>query len=140
MPFFPGMPAEFLCWSNDTTKDQQSGGRLADEVRARASKEASPVLRAEWELLAENYARLAEQSEATSRVGVVYDPILDILKPWPGTPSLRVSGALFLQFFHLTRQRIDEIGDLPVAGRRCSRLFRIFKGRGEVSGVTIESG
>jgi len=54
---------------------------LADEVRARASKETSPVLRTEWELLAENYVRLAEQSEATSRVGVVYDPILDILKP-----------------------------------------------------------
>ena len=54
---------------------------LADEVRARASKEASPVLRAEWDLLAENYVRLAEQSEATSRVGAVYDPILDeILK------------------------------------------------------------
>ena len=53
---------------------------LADEVRTRAAKEASPILKAEWELLAENYVRLAEQSEATSRIGVVYDPILDILK------------------------------------------------------------
>ena len=53
---------------------------LASEVRARAGKEASPILKAEWELLAENYIRLAEQSEATTRQGAVYDPILDILK------------------------------------------------------------
>jgi len=53
---------------------------LANEVRAKASKETSPILKAEWEILAENYVRLAEQSEATSRVDVVYDPILDILK------------------------------------------------------------
>jgi hypothetical protein len=53
---------------------------LADEVRARASREASPILKGEWENLAENYDRLAEQSEATGRVKTVYDPILDILK------------------------------------------------------------
>ena len=54
---------------------------LASEVRARAAREASPILKAEWRLLAENYVRLAEQSEATSRQGAVYDPILDeILK------------------------------------------------------------
>ena len=54
---------------------------LADEVRTRASQEASPILKAEWENLAENYDHLAEQSEATSRVNAVYDPILDeILK------------------------------------------------------------
>jgi len=53
---------------------------LADEVRARASREASPILKAEWEILAENYVRLAEQSEATSRTTAVYDPILNILK------------------------------------------------------------
>jgi hypothetical protein len=54
---------------------------LASEVRARAAKEASPKLKGEWRLLAENYVRLAEQSEATARQGAVYDPILDeILK------------------------------------------------------------
>jgi len=53
---------------------------LADEVRNRASHEASPILKAEWENLAENYVRLAEQSEATSRIDADYDPILDILK------------------------------------------------------------
>jgi hypothetical protein len=53
---------------------------LAHEVRERAAKEASPIVKAEWEILAENYVRLAEQSEATTRTAAIYDPILDILK------------------------------------------------------------
>ena len=50
---------------------------LAAEVRARAAREQSPVLRAEWEHLAETYVRLAEQSGA--RDAVTYDPIQDML-------------------------------------------------------------
>jgi hypothetical protein len=39
---------------------------LAAEVRAKAELEDSPIIRAEWENLAETYVRLAEQSEGAS--------------------------------------------------------------------------
>jgi hypothetical protein len=50
---------------------------LAAEVRAKADKEDSPILKAEWEQLAETYVRLAEQSGAHKPV--TYDPIQDML-------------------------------------------------------------
>jgi hypothetical protein len=50
---------------------------LAAEVRARAEQEDSPVLKAEWEQLAETYVRLAEQSGAHKTA--TYDPIQDML-------------------------------------------------------------
>jgi len=52
---------------------------LATDVRVRASRESSPILRAEWENLAETYVRLAEQSEDALNTGPTYDPIWDIL-------------------------------------------------------------
>jgi hypothetical protein len=52
---------------------------LATDVRARAAKESSPILKAEWENLAETYARLAEQSEGKPNTDPTYDPIWDIL-------------------------------------------------------------
>jgi hypothetical protein len=52
---------------------------LPSDVRARASSETSPVLKAEWENLAVTYVRLAEQSEDHS-VGPTYDPIWNILE------------------------------------------------------------
>jgi gentisate 1,2-dioxygenase len=52
---------------------------LVTDVRARASKESSPILKAEWENLAETYVRLAEQSEDATGVNLTYDPIWDIL-------------------------------------------------------------
>jgi hypothetical protein len=51
---------------------------LAAEVRARAEQEDSPILRAEWENLAETYVRLAEQSGAPNG-GATYDPIQEML-------------------------------------------------------------
>jgi hypothetical protein len=51
---------------------------LAAEVRAKAEEEDSPILRSEWENLAETYVRLAEQSGAPSR-GATYDPIQEML-------------------------------------------------------------
>ena len=51
---------------------------LAADVRARASRESSPLLKAEWENLAETYVRLAEQSE-NRRTDPTYDPIWDLL-------------------------------------------------------------
>jgi hypothetical protein len=50
---------------------------LAAEVRAKAEQEDSPILKAEWENLAETYVRLAEQSGAQS--SVTYDPIQEML-------------------------------------------------------------
>jgi hypothetical protein len=50
---------------------------LAAEVRSKAEHEDSPILKAEWEQLAETYVRLAEQSGA--RDGATYDPIQDML-------------------------------------------------------------
>jgi hypothetical protein len=51
---------------------------LAAEVRARAEQQDSPILRAEWENLAETYVRLAEQSGAPNG-GATYDPIQEML-------------------------------------------------------------
>ncbi len=51
---------------------------LAAEVRARAEQEDSPIIKAEWENLAETYVRLAEQSEGVSSAST-YDPIQDML-------------------------------------------------------------
>ena len=50
---------------------------LAAEVRAKADREDSPILKAEWEQLAETYVRLAEQSGAHQ--AATYDPIQDML-------------------------------------------------------------
>jgi hypothetical protein len=52
---------------------------LAADVRVRASRESSPILKAEWENLAETYVRLAEQSEDGDGTNPTYDPIWDIL-------------------------------------------------------------
>jgi hypothetical protein len=51
---------------------------LAKDVRTRASSESNPILKAEWENLAETYIRLAEQSDDRNK-DPVYDPIWDIL-------------------------------------------------------------
>ena len=51
---------------------------LAAEVRARADREDSPMIKAEWENLAKTYVRLAEQS-AGARNASTYDPIQDLL-------------------------------------------------------------
>jgi len=49
---------------------------LATDVLGRASRESNPILRAEWENLAETYVRLADQS---AEDGLTYDPIQDLL-------------------------------------------------------------
>ena len=51
---------------------------LAAEVRAIAERETSPLIKAEWELLAETYMRLAAQSQG-ARGPATYDPIQDML-------------------------------------------------------------
>jgi len=38
--------------------------------------EESPVLRAEWENLAASYVCLAEQTESSDQLDLVYDPIV----------------------------------------------------------------
>jgi len=53
---------------------------LANKVRARADSEESLTLRAEWEILAESYVRLAEQTEASEQLDTLYDPIIGILE------------------------------------------------------------
>ena len=52
---------------------------LASDVRNRAARESNPILKAEWENLAETYVRLAEQSEDEWEAGLTYDPIQDML-------------------------------------------------------------
>ena len=52
---------------------------LAESVRARAPREDSPLLKAEWENLAESYIRLAEQPEENDPLDPIHDPILGIL-------------------------------------------------------------
>jgi hypothetical protein len=51
---------------------------LANKVRIRAFEEESPILRAEWENLAESYIQLAEQTE-DDQLDAVSDPIIGIL-------------------------------------------------------------
>ena len=53
---------------------------LAKRVRVRAAREESPILRAEWESLAEGYLRLAEQGEASDQLDPLYDPIVGELQ------------------------------------------------------------
>jgi hypothetical protein len=52
---------------------------LATDVRNRASRESNPILKAEWENLAETYVRLAEQSGHEWGTDLTYDPIQDLL-------------------------------------------------------------
>ena len=51
---------------------------LAKKVRARAAREESPILRAEWENLAEGYVRLAEQTVASEQLDTLYYPIVGL--------------------------------------------------------------
>jgi hypothetical protein len=53
---------------------------LAKKVRVRAAEEESPIVRAEWENLAEGYVRLAEQTEASDQLDPLYDPIVGDLQ------------------------------------------------------------
>jgi hypothetical protein len=52
---------------------------LAIDVRTRASRESNPILKAEWENLAETYVRLADQSDDERGADLTYDPIQDML-------------------------------------------------------------
>ncbi len=45
---------------------------LAQKVRAQVSREQSPVLKAEWEHLAESYIQLAKQTEENDRLDPVW--------------------------------------------------------------------
>jgi hypothetical protein len=49
---------------------------LAAQLRARAQKEESRQIRAEWEHLARCYVRLAEQADRNGQTDVTYEPIL----------------------------------------------------------------
>jgi hypothetical protein len=53
---------------------------LASDVRNRADRESNPILKAEWENLAETYVRLAEQSDDEWSADLTYDPIQDMLE------------------------------------------------------------
>jgi hypothetical protein len=46
---------------------------LAAHLRSRANREQSPMLRAQWENLAQCYVRLAEQADQNSRADLVYE-------------------------------------------------------------------
>ena len=48
--------------------------KLAAQLRAKARTEPSPLLRGEWEHLANCYVRLAEQAERNSKTDVTYEP------------------------------------------------------------------
>jgi hypothetical protein len=52
---------------------------LAETVRARASGEESPIVRAEWENLADSYIRLAEQTQ-NEPLDPIWDPIVGYLR------------------------------------------------------------
>jgi hypothetical protein len=51
---------------------------LATHVRSRASRESNPILKAEWENLAETYVRLAALHDEWE-TDLTYDPIQDML-------------------------------------------------------------
>jgi hypothetical protein len=45
---------------------------LAKKVRAESVRIESPIVRAEWENLAEGYVRLAEQTESSEQLDTLY--------------------------------------------------------------------
>ena len=51
---------------------------LAKKIRARVAREESPILRAEWENLAEGYVRLAEQTVASEQLDPSMNPIVGL--------------------------------------------------------------
>ena len=54
---------------------------LAADVRSRALRESTPIVKAEWENLAKTYVRLAKQAgDDTRTTGPTYDPIRDMLE------------------------------------------------------------
>lgn len=50
--------------------------KLAAQLRAKARVETSPLLRGEWEHLANCYIRLAQQAEQNSKADITYEPVL----------------------------------------------------------------
>ena len=53
---------------------------LAKSTRQRGCEEQNALLRAQWEILAGTYVRLADQSKKIDDTGTYYDPI-----PWDRT-------------------------------------------------------
>jgi hypothetical protein len=54
---------------------------LAADVRSRASREHNPIVKAEWENLAQTYVRLAKQVDGNRpNTGLTYDPIREMLE------------------------------------------------------------
>jgi hypothetical protein len=51
--------------------------QLADSARWRGGEEQSPLLRAQWEILAATYVHLADQSKKIDDTGTYNDPL-----PW----------------------------------------------------------
>lgn len=60
---------------------------LAAGLKARARYENDPEFRAEWEVLADCYVRLAEQADRNSRTDVTHEPILRPLYAASETPA-----------------------------------------------------
>jgi hypothetical protein len=48
---------------------------LAEDVRTRAAKEPNPIVKAEWENLAQTYVRLAKQVDDGWNIEITYDPL-----------------------------------------------------------------
>ena len=67
--------------------------QLANNVRKRAGDEESAVMRAQWEILASPYVRLADQSAKTRQpkkiddTGTYYDPLDRSRTVWPSSPT-----------------------------------------------------
>jgi len=55
--------------------------QLAKDVRSRALREQNPIVKAEWENLAQTYVRLAKQADGDGpNTGLTYDPIREMLE------------------------------------------------------------
>lgn len=50
--------------------------KLAAQLDAKARRETSPQLKAEWSHMARSYLRLAEQADRSQRLDLTYEPIL----------------------------------------------------------------
>jgi hypothetical protein len=83
-----GTEFRFPCWPNGIQFKQRSSAMtraeqyraLAEDVCNRASREANPIVKAEWENLAKTYVRLARQADDSRNTGPTYDPIQDMLE------------------------------------------------------------
>jgi hypothetical protein len=64
---------------------EQEYKHLADNARKRGGEEQNAQLRAQWEILANTYVQLADQSKKVDDTDTCYDPLDRTRTVWPSS-------------------------------------------------------